>query len=603
MNDLARRVLRYVCPAAAVYLVATQVCSSFLKAGEAKRQPGRGGTGPDTPSCRALFTVTDVARRQAANVSLFIHDLQGYSPPHKFSGDWRARAPSGPRAGPVPGPGSSAAAAGAVRQLLLKRNSPSGASTADYSPLAALLPSVLARQAGGEGSVPTVTTTTRIGAAGGLLPYVPCQIATYADPASATACFRERLKMDGTLWTFFMGDSKIRNLFFAFLARTDEELHYVVKYQNMSVPFSALDWKHIKLKQDMDASTEQLPGLLVSYQFRGFSEQSMSKTRRSPEVRQLARWAAGLEAPPHLLVLGYALWTLGKLNGHLHDNLGCLLDVHRVVAPLLQQNGSMAFGAKERIDGKPRVDMEASSAQLPGLRVTFLFKTFSEQALSKIRSSSEVQQLARWAEGLEAPPHLLVLGYSSWGTKKTDFLFLHDALGLLMDMHEVVVPLLQKISWKTRMVVTPESRFKVHIRPSAIQHHSIPYGDPSYEWSETVFLHHLRRHAQHPPPSSHLHEQPVRRNDSQPRDHLVPGAADGGVWWWDTSLPLSLAESSECEELFLSGLAHHPLYKSFFFRCDNDMHAGTVTLGDQVTMLLNLACNSVLEGREGLCCA
>ncbi|XP_050690752.1 uncharacterized protein LOC126982603 isoform X2 [Eriocheir sinensis] len=500
MNDLARRVLRYVCPAAAVYLVATQVCSSFLKAGEAKRQPGRGGTGPDTPSCRALFTVTDVARRQAANVSLFIHDLQGYSPPHKFSGDWRARAPSGPRAGPVPGPGSSAAAAGAVRQLLLKRNSPSGASTADYSPLAALLPSVLARQAGGEGSVPTVTTTTRIGAAGGLLPYVPCQIATYADPASATACFRERLKMDGTLWTFFMGDSKIRNLFFAFLARTDEELHYVVKYQNMSVPFSALDWKHIKLKQDMDASTEQLPGLLVSYQFRGFSEQSMSKTRRSPEVRQLARWAAGLEAPPHLLVLGYALWTLGKLNGHLHDNLGCLLDVHRVVAPLLQQ-----------------------------------------------------------------------------------------------------------ISETTRVVVTSQSRYKVHERPSLTEENSVPFGDPALDWSEAALLHHLRRYAQQPLQSSLHQEHSAKlmksRHGSGLRDHLVPGASDGGVWWWDTSLPLSLAESTECEELYRRGLARHPQYTSTFLRCEDDNHAGSVTLGDQVTMLLNMACNSVLGGREGLCCS
>ncbi|XP_050690755.1 uncharacterized protein LOC126982607 [Eriocheir sinensis] len=497
MKVWTQHVLRYVCPAAAVYLVATQVCSSFLKAGEAERQTGRGGTGPDTPSCRALFTVMDIARRQAANVSLFIHDLQGYSPPHKINGDWRARAPPGRSRSP--GNGIFAAAAGAVRQLLLKITSPSGASTADYTPLAALLPSVLARQAGGKGSAPTVTTTTttRIGAAGGLLPYVPCQIATYADPASATACFRERLRKEDSLWIVFMGDSKIRNLFFEFIARIDEGNIYSIKYMN----------------------------------------------------------------------------------------------------------GSMAFGAKERINGKPKVDMEASSAQLPGLRVTFLFKTFSEQTLSKIRSSSEVRQLARWAEDLEAPPHLLVLGYSSWGTKKTDFLFLHDALGLLMDMHEVVVPLLQKISWKTRMVVTPESRFKVHVRPSAIQHYSIPYGDPTYEWSETVFLHHLRRHAQHPPPSAQHHKQPVRRSDSQPRDHLVPGTAEGGVWWWDTSLPLSLAENSECEELFLSGLAHHPLYKSLFFRCNNDMHAGTVTLGDQVTMLLNLACNSVLGGREGLCCA
>lgn len=44
----------------------------------------------------------------------------------------------------------------------------------------------------------------------------------------------------------------------------------------------------------------------------------------------------------------------------------------------------------------------------------------------------------------EAPP-LLFAGYSTWATKKTDFMLLHDALGFLMDMHGVVVPLLQKV--------------------------------------------------------------------------------------------------------------------------------------------------------------
>ncbi|XP_050690756.1 uncharacterized protein LOC126982608 [Eriocheir sinensis] len=267
MKVWTQHILRYVCPAAAVYLVATQVCSSFLKAGEAERHQGWGGTGPDTPSCRALFTIMDVARRHAANVSLFIHDLQGYSPPHKLSGDWRARAPPGHGPSAGPGSGSTATAAGAVRQLLVKRNSPSGAYTADYLPLAALLPSVLARQAGGEGSAPTVTatTTTRIGAAGGLLPYVPCLIATYADPASATACFRERLRKDDSLWIFFMGDSKIRFLFYEFLARTNDELHYSVKFPNGS-SFTLQQSKVASLYIDREASSVELPGLRVYFQ-------------------------------------------------------------------------------------------------------------------------------------------------------------------------------------------------------------------------------------------------------------------------------------------------------------------------------------------------
>ncbi|XP_050690753.1 uncharacterized protein LOC126982604 [Eriocheir sinensis] len=501
MKVWTQHILRYVCSAAAVYLVATQVCSSFLRAGEAERQSGRGGTGPDTPSCRALFTVMNVPRRPTVNVSLFIHDLQGYSPPHKLNGDWRARA----FPGPVPGSGSSAAAAGAVRQLLLKRNLPPGPSTADYSPLAALLPSVLARQAGGEGSAQTVTTTTttRIGAAGGLLPYVPCQIATYADPASATACFRERLRKDDSLWIFFMGDSKIRNLFVSFIALMDKELHFIIKFPSFSIPFAAMDWGYATIKVNLDASCLKLPGLRVSFRFQPFNQLKASSKKSSAEVRQLARWAAGLEAAPHLLVLGYTSWTT--------------------------------------------IDMEVE--------------------------------------------------------------FFHDALDSLMDMHKLVAPLLQQVSRRTRVIVTPQSRYKIYASTGLYQHYSTPFGDPIFDWSEAVLLHHLRLHTQQsqtPTPSDATSAGNIRerwsRNGSGPRDHLVPDEADGGVWWWDTSLPLSLAENSECEELYHRGLTHHSLYNSSFFRCNNDHHAGTVTLRDQVTMLLNLACNSVLGGGERMCC-
>ncbi|XP_050690424.1 uncharacterized protein LOC126982420 [Eriocheir sinensis] len=480
MKVRTQHILRYVCPAAAVYLVATQVCSSFLKAGEAERQQGRGGTGPDTPSCRALFTITDVARRQAANVSLFIHDLQGYSPPHKLSGDWRARAPPGHGISPVP---SIAAAAGAVRQLLVKRNSPSGASTADYSPLAALLPSVLARQEGGEGSAPTITTTitTRIGAAGGLLPYVPCQIATYADPASATACFRERLRKDDSLWIFFMGDSKIRNLFVAFIALIDKELQFIIKFP---VSFGHAFFLHYVAKVI-------------------FKAQVLYKT-----------------VEKHLFFI-------------------------------------------------------------------IRFQPFNQLKASSKKGSAEVLQLARWAAGVEAAPHLLVLGRLSRAATQ------HTA----------------NVSRRTRVIVTPQSRYKIYTATGLYQDYSTPFGDPIFDWSEAVLLHHLRHHAQQsrtPTPPDATSAGKIRergsRRGSGPHDYMEPEEADGGVWWWDTSLPLSLAENSECEELYHRGLAHHSLYNSSFFRCNNDHHAGTVTLRDQVTMLLNLACNSVLGGGERMCC-
>ncbi|KAK8406013.1 hypothetical protein O3P69_007023 [Scylla paramamosain] len=499
MNNRVKHILKYVCAAATLCLVVVVVCPIF-SASVNDHQQWLNITLPGSASCRALFTVTDVPQRYAPNASLFVHNRYGYVSADKLSVDWRARQ--------HPDTCGGNDVAGAVQQLLLKRDSPSGAATTDYSPLAAVLPSVLAFQGEGEASAPTVTATTRIGAAGGLLPYVPCEIATYADPASVAACFRARLAHQDTLWIFFMGDSKIRYLFFEFLARSDDELHYLVKLPNAATPFATMERERVKLKVDMEASSTLLPGLLVSFQFRTFSEQQVSKMRGSAEVKQLARWAAGQETPPHLLVLGYAAWATRKMEAYL-----C------------------------------------------------------------------------------------------------------DALSFLADMHQIVATLLQQISQRARVVVTSQNRYKV--KTSAAPHESsIPLGDPTFDWSEAMFLYHVRRYSLHRPPSpafgtrAGIPKFPARiikarldNNSQRHRDHLVPEVEESRVWWWDTSLPLSLAENRECEELYLRGLTSHPVYNSSFHRCYDDNHAGTVTLGDQVTMLLNLACNSVLGAREGVCCS
>ncbi|KAK8406011.1 hypothetical protein O3P69_007021 [Scylla paramamosain] len=436
MNVCFKPSLRNACVAAALCLAGVHVCS-FLSTGLANRPPQRGVARLQDASCRALFTVTDVPQRYAPNASLFVHNRYGYVSADKMSVDWRARQ--------HPDTCGGNDVAGAVQQLLLKRDSPSGAATTDYSPLAAVLPSVLAFQGEGEASAPTVTATTRIGTAGGLLPYVPCEIATYADPASVAACFRARLAHQDTLWIVFMGDSKIRLLFYEFLAKSDDELHYLVKLPNNTKPFAGMDWAREKLK----------------------------------------------------------------------------------------------------------VDMEASSATLPGLLVSFQFSPFNDEHVSEMRGSAEVKQLARWAAGQEAPPHLLVLGYTSWLTLKTQFRNYGEILATLMDFHEIVAPLLQQISYKARVVVTSQSRYKIFARGDILQLFSVSYGDPTYDWGEAVFLHHLRRGSRHqPPPSRH------GCHDSRPRDHLVP-------------------------------------------ECTDNIHSGGVTLGDQATMLLNLVCNSVLGDTRG----
>lgn len=144
--------------------------------------------------------------------------------------------------------------------------------------------------------------------------------------------------------------------------------------------------------------------------------------------------------------------------------------------------------------------------------------------------------------------------------------------------------------------MTSQSRYKVFSVHGRLRMFSMLHRDPVYDWGEAAFLHYLRRSSRRqPPPSGHS------RHDSRPRDHLIPDVEDSGVWWWDTSLPLSLAENRECEELYLRGLMYSPTY-NYLLKCTDNIHAGGVTLGDQVTMLLNLACNSVLGARDGLCC-
>nr|XP_053640497.1 uncharacterized protein LOC128694418 [Cherax quadricarinatus] len=88
------------------------------------------------------------------------------------------------------------------------------------------------------------------------------------------------------------------------------------------------------------------------------------------------------------------------------------------------------------------------------------------------------------------------------------------------------------------------------------------------------------------------------------RDHLVPQESGdgGGLWWWDTFLPLNQAEISECEELYKRGLTNHPLYKNNLLLCKDSSHAGSATTHDLVTMILNLLCNSVLALPSTYCC-
>lgn len=86
------------------------------------------------------------------------------------------------------------------------------------------------------------------------------------------------------------------------------------------------------------------------------------------------------------------------------------------------------------------------------------------------------------------------------------------------------------------------------------------------------------------------------------RDYLTPSAKEKGLWLWDSSLPLNLASTSECQQLQLRS-GTHPFFNNTELRCADNHHLGRITARDLVTMLFNLMCNSVLKSTEEFCCS
>lgn len=136
------------------------------------------------------------------------------------------------------------------------------------------------------------------------------------------------------------------------------------------------------------------------------------------------------------------------------------------------------------------------------------------------------------------------------------------------------------------------------------------YGDALYDWSEMSFLYELNKYranhrSQGTAAKPRSHSRPMKATLDKPEsesDPLVPSDTTSGLWWWDSSLPLQLAEISECQQLYRRLLLAHPMYLSPELRCLDSKHAGRVTNRDMVTMLLNLLCNSVLGVGPQYCC-
>ncbi|XP_071537535.1 uncharacterized protein [Panulirus ornatus] len=485
-------------------------------------------------SCRSLFTITSVPDADTLAIAQSLEYSGGNATSNGSLGSdsWT---PRHSHIGRVDRDVTGAPAAiRRVRHLLQERSSPRGATTEDYRSLARLLPSFLSSNDtsnhSGKGNnmrtAPTLSAPTRIGANGGVLPYVPCVITPFHDPATVTACFRKRM-VDKPLWISFLGDSKIRGLFYKFLMKTDDTYHFMINMQNKTKSFVEVRKKYVKLHTDMEATT-------------------------------------------------------------------------RVASRL---------------------------------RVTFSFGIFAETQPSRLKVTKELQQLSRWAAGEEATPQLLIIGYTSWMMQRTMHNYVHDVLGYLGDVHRRVVPLLEQISQRTRVLVLPQSRNRPHAATGRLGNMRVAFSDAAFDWSEMVFLHYQRlyreegrRRPAHTTPQSSPslrrlaawseedgeaqrsspRPDTIRgRQDAKPiRDHLVPSeTSDSGLWWWDTSLPLNLAGISECEDLYQRGMDTLPIYKTPHLRCIDSQHAGAATLTDLVTMLLNLMCNSLMGAPTGVCCS
>ncbi|XP_042235659.1 uncharacterized protein LOC121875264 [Homarus americanus] len=291
------------------------------EAGEQRRgalvyRGGSGKTGVSVNRCRSLFTITGVPDD---NTLVAAHLLQYPADNNNLTSNrWTPLHPRGDQ--------HLSAAVKGVRHLLQKRSSSSGASTEDYRSLAALLPTLLTFQHHTnksqeddhrkEGQTPILRHTSRIDANGGVLPYVPCAIVPFDHPPSVTACFAYRLLNNNSLWIAFMGDSKVRELFYEFLMRTDSEYYYMIHFMDRTESWEEVKKKYleIKMKEDMEATTEAALRLRITFSFKSFS--ALPKDyNTSIALRQLARWASRTEQPPDLLVVD-KLITVAANNDH-----------------------------------------------------------------------------------------------------------------------------------------------------------------------------------------------------------------------------------------------------------------------------------------------
>ncbi|XP_071547295.1 uncharacterized protein [Panulirus ornatus] len=318
--------------------------------------------------CSALFTVTDTPVDRMLH--RYIYNLRDAASYRTNGTDW-SNDDWMMGSSVVPNSQDSRAFAAAikgVREVRLKRISPTGVSTDDYQTLSRLLPQLvfydkisknceenttkgrrgeeiigrMVEEDNQKNGCLLVRGSSILGVTKGVLPYVPCLIASYDQRHTFSTCVRKRIEKKQSLWIHFLGDSKIRNIFQAFLNRTDSEYQYMIMYLNQTKK-----WRELRplirdddlQYEDMEATSEAEPRMRITLSFRRFMSVSRAELQSAAEMAQLRSWASGDEVPPDLLLVGYSTWLLQRsLNLDNSHALGFMLALQKEVVPLLEQD-------------------------------------------------------------------------------------------------------------------------------------------------------------------------------------------------------------------------------------------------------------------------
>ncbi|XP_071535004.1 uncharacterized protein [Panulirus ornatus] len=168
-------------------------------------------------------------------------------------------------------------------------------------------------------------------------------------------------------------------------------------------------------------------------------------------------------------------------------------------------------------------DMEASTSVARGLRISFSFKKLNQIELSEF--NEEIADLWRWASG-EPSPDLLVVGYTSWiiGARNLylnkAYVYTGDILDLLMEKHSVIVPLLEQISHRSRVLVLPQSRLRPHSEVWVTLLGAL--SDAIFDWSEMTFLHLLKQYREgRGDGENHMHNSSHVSHSAPPPRHFL----------------------------------------------------------------------------------